>query len=153
MEEKKQVDVANANVVSRDDYADTLRMIIAKGFCPFCEENLDWYHRRPLLYKSTHWLVTRNSWPYKGTQFHVLFIARKHIERIEEMSATMLLDLQDLYKKLTEKEGIRGSTLMIRSGDTKITGATVNHLHAHVVVGGPRTEHSKPIKALVGFEK
>jgi diadenosine tetraphosphate (Ap4A) HIT family hydrolase len=151
--EKKQVDVGNAQVVSRDDYVQTLEMIIAKGFCPFCEENLDYHHRRPLLYKSKHWLVTRNSWPYEGTEFHILFIARRHIERIEEMSATEWLDLKDLHRKFVEEYVIQGGTFFIRSGIMGITGASVIHLHAHLVVGGPRTAHSKPIKALVGFEK
>ncbi|MFA4846551.1 MAG: HIT domain-containing protein, partial [Patescibacteria group bacterium] len=110
-------------------------------------------HRRPILYKSKYWLVTANSWSYSGSQFHILFIARKHIEKTEDMSSMMWNDLRKLHRKFVKKNKIKGATLMIRSGDTKITGASVNHLHAHLIVGGPRTDTAEPIKALVGFRK
>jgi len=153
--EKKQVSVdeENAGVVPRGTYRETLETIKAEGFCPFCEEHLFKHHNNPILLQSKYWIVTKNSWPYKGTQFHIIFIAREHITEIEEMSATTLLELQDLYRQVVDKHDITGATMMIRSGDTKITGATVNHLHAHMVVGQSRTLTSKPIRALVGFRK
>lgn len=153
MRKNRQVDVRNANVVPRDDYTQTLKEIIAGGFCPFCEEHLFKHHRKPVLYKSKYWLVTENSWPYKGSKFHFLFIARPHIEKMEDVPLSMWDDLQKQYRKLVKEKRIEGATLIIRSGDTKITGASVKHLHAHLVVGSPRTENAKPIKALVGFKK
>lgn len=150
---KQRVDTKNALVVKRNEYVKTLEEIVSGGFCPFCEEHLFKHHRRPLLYKSTYWLVTENSWPYEGSRFHILFIARPHIETTEDMSPAMWADLQKLYRKLVKEKKMKGATLMIRSGDTRTTGASVNHLHAHLIVGGPRKKNAKPIKALVGFEK
>ena len=150
---RKAVDVGNAQVVPREDYEQVLRTIVAKGFCPFCEEHLFKHHRQPLAYKSRHWLVTKNSWPYEGSKYHFLFITRVHVEATEKMSSAVWSDLQKLYKKFVEENNIKGATLMIRSGDTKFTGASVNHLHAHLVSGSPRTKNTKPIKALVGFGK
>ncbi len=150
---KRAVDIENSTVVKRNDYTNTLEEIIAGGFCPFCEEHLFKHHRRPLAYKSRHWLVTENSWPYKGTRYHFLFITRSHVEATEDVSPAMWSDLQKLYKKFVEENNIKGATLMIRSGDTRITGASVNHLHAHLVVGSVRTKNTKPIKALVAFGK
>jgi ATP adenylyltransferase len=150
---KQRVDTKNAVVVKRSDYVHTLTEIVAGGFCPFCEEHLFKHHRRPLIYKSAHWLVTENSWPYKGSRFHILFIARTHIEKTEDLSSAMWADLQKLYKKIVREKKTKGATLFIRSGDTKITGASVNHLHAHLVVGSPRTKSAEPITALVGFKK
>ncbi|MFA5942731.1 MAG: HIT domain-containing protein [Candidatus Paceibacterota bacterium] len=152
--EKKQVDVGNASVVPRDDYVKVLEEIIAAGFCPFCEEHLFKHHPNPVLFQNKHWLVTKNTWPYVGTRLHLLFIARTHIERIEDMTATMLLYRHDLYRQVIEEHTITGATFMTRSGETLFTGATVTHLHSHLIVGGARDEtDSKPIKALVGFEK
>ncbi len=150
---KQRVDTKNATVVKRNDYVKTLNAIVAGGFCPFCEEHLFKHHRKPLLYKSKYWLVTENSWPYKGSRFHFLFISRIHVETTEEMSSAMWIDLQRQYRKLVNEKRMEGATLMIRSGDTEITGASVNHLHAHLVVGAQRTKNTKPIKALVGFKK
>ena len=150
---EKQVDVENALVVKRDEYVRTLEEIVAAGFCPFCEEHLFKHHFKPILYKTEFWIVTENSWPYAGTQFHILFISRRHVEKMEELSATELIDFQFLHRKFVKEHEIEGATLFIRSGDTEITGASVVHLHAHLVVGGPRKKNAKPIKALVGFEQ
>lgn len=152
-QKRQQVDTKNAIVVKRGEYVKVLEEIVAGGFCPFCEEHLFKHHPRPVLYKSKYWLVTENAWPYKGSRFHFLFIARPHIEATENMSSLMWTDLQKLYKKLVRENNIKGATLMMRSGDTKITGASVNHLHAHIIVGVPRTKTTKPIKALVSFTK
>lgn len=150
---KRRVDPGNALVVKRSDYVRTLNAIIAGGFCPFCEEHLFKHHKRPLIYKSKHWLVTENAWPYEGAQFHFLFIARTHTEKTESLSTLMWTDFHKLYKKLVKRYGFDGATLMMRSGNMKITGATVNHLHAQLIVGSPRTKKTSPIKALVGFKK
>ena len=153
MTPKKQVDIGNSMVVPRSDYTKTLNAIITGGFCPFCEKHLFKHHSRPLIYKSKYWLVTENAWPYKGARFHFLFIAREHIEAIEDMSPALWTDLQKLYRKLVRENNIKGATLMIRSGATKFTGASVSHLHAQVISGSPRTKNTKPIKALVSFSK
>mgnify|MGYP001565224499 CR=1 FL=1 len=150
---KHRVDAKNAEIVKRSDYVKTLNAIIAGGFCPFCEEHLFKHHRKPIIYKSKHWLVTENSWPYKGSKYHFLFITRRHIEKTENMSHAVWTELQKLYKKLIKEHGIAGATLMIRSGDTRFTGASVNHLHAHLVIGSLRTKNTKSIKALVAFKK
>lgn len=150
---KQRVDTKNAEVVKRSDYVNTLNAIVVGGFCPFCEEHLFKHHRKPIIYKSKHWIVTENSWPYKGSKFHFIFITKQHLEKTENVSFIVWNDFKKLYKKIIKKNSIEGATLMIRSGDTKFTGASVNHLHAHLIVGNPRTRKSKPIKALVAFKK
>ena len=150
---KKAVDVGNANIVKRDGYTETLEEIAAGGFCPFCKEHLFKHHRRPILYESKYWLVTNNSWPYDGSQLHLLFIAQRHVEKIEDLSVAEWSDIKNLYKKIVREYEIKGATFFIRSDDVEITGATVNHLHAHLIVGCQRTADAKPIKALVGFKK
>ncbi|NNM83874.1 HIT domain-containing protein [Candidatus Parcubacteria bacterium] len=152
-QKKQRVDTKNAGIVKRGNYASTLNSITAAGFCPFCEEHLSKHHRRPLIHKSKHWLVTENTWPYEGSRFHFLFITRSHIEATEDMPPAMWANLQKLYRKLVKANNIKGATLMIRSGETRFTGASVNHLHAHLVTGSPRTTRAKPIKALIGFKK
>ena len=150
---KQRVDVKNAEIVKRSDYVNTLNAIVAAGFCPFCEKHLFKHHQRPLVYKSKHWLVTENSWPYKGSKFHFIFITRSHVEKTENVSHEVWIDLYKLYKKIIRRNNIKGATLMVRSGDTRFTGASVNHLHAHLIVGVPRMKNTKAIKALVGFKK
>jgi len=150
---KQRVDIANATIMKRNEYVRALDSIIAGGFCPFCEKNLFKHHHEPLIYKTKYWLVTKNSWPYEGARFHFLFITRVHIEATEKMSPEMWANLHTLYKKLVAKNSIKGATLFIRSGNTKFTSASVNHLHAQLVVGTPRTKTTRPIAVPIGFKK
>ena len=150
---QQRVDKENAQVVVRGDYVKTLDAIADGDFCPFCEEHLAKHHKHPILHKTEYWLLTHNAWPYGGSVFHLLFIARPHLEAIEAMPSEMVVDLHKLYQKVIAENAIMGGTLMIRSGNTAITGASVNHLHAHLIVGSPRTEKAKPITALIGFNK
>jgi ATP adenylyltransferase len=149
----KQVDPDNARLASRANYGDTLDSIVAAGFCPFCEEHLFKHHKRPVLMKNRYWLATENAWPYEGAGVHILFIARCHVETTGELSPAMWLGLHALYKKIVAQYQLRGETLLMRSGDTQLTGATVNHLHAQLVAGGPRTPAAEPILTVVGFKK
>lgn len=154
MHKKKfAVDQKNADIVSRGDYAKTLKGILAAGFCPFCEEHIFKYHTRPLLFKNRSWIVTENAWPYEGTKKHLLLITRKHVESIASLSPAAWNDLQTAYKKTIRLLNLRGATLMLRSGDTARTGASVGHLHAHIIAGYSRSKSTKPITATVAFSK
>ena len=150
---KQQVDTKNATIVKRGNYAHILKKIIADGLCPFCEKHLSTYHTEPILYRSKYWLITKNAWPYEGTKFHFLCIAIPHIEATEHIPSLMWGDLLKLYGKLVKEHAIKGATLVLRSGDTTYTGASVNHLHGHIISGSKRTRNSRKIEALVGFKK
>lgn len=153
MNNSPQVDPRNASLVPRDGYEQTLRRIEQGGYCPFCEEHFLKSHQQPILITSDHWLVTPNNWPYEGSVHHLVFIARAHVEKMEDLSPEAWGDLHNVHRQIVETKGLTGGTLFLRSGDMTLTGATVSHLHAHLVVGGPRTEGSERISALVAFKK
>lgn len=153
MPKKPQVDVRNAGVLPRAGYSDTLTKITEEGICPFCEENLLRHHSKPILFKNKEWIVTKNAWPYEGSKYHFLLVSRKHIEDAKDASAGTWKLLGSAYKKLCKDYKLKGSTLFMRSGDTRYTSASVKHLHAQVISGSARTEESSLITALVGFGK
>jgi dihydrofolate reductase len=35
------------------------------GYCPFCMENLQKNHDRPIIFDGVHWIATENQWPYR----------------------------------------------------------------------------------------
>lgn len=153
MKKKRQVDIANAHIVTRSEYTQVLKKITDEGFCPFCEEHLMKYHTKPILFKGTYWIVTENAWPYKGTKKHFVLISRLHIECFEKAPKGSVLELHKHWNTLRKKFNLKGSTLLMRSGDTNMTGASVNHLHAQIIVGQKRTKKSSPLTAVVGFIK
>lgn len=148
---KKRVDIKNSATSERKEYMNTLQKIVVGGFCPFCEQNLPIHHKPPILIKSAHWLVTPSMWPYKGSRHHFLFITRAHVEHAGKLSPAQWTDLHKNMQRITKKYRLNGATLMMRSGNTAITGATVNHLHAHLIVGGVRKKNAPEIKTVVGF--
>lgn len=148
-----QVNVANAGVLPRSGYGDVLKKIVGEEICPFCEQNLLRHHPKEILFKNPGWIITENAWPYRGSKKHFLLIVRRHIENTEQMTPVLWTQLGSAYKKLCKDYSIKGSSLFMRSGDTRYTGATVRHLHAQIIVGSTRTKDNSPITALVGFGK
>lgn len=149
---KPTVDVSNAGVVPRGDYADILKRIVAEGHCPFCREHLLKHHTKPILAEGDHWLVTENFRPYDGVQHQFLLIAKTHVEHIEDLPVGAGEEMVAQFRFLSSKFGFTGASIVWRSGDTAMTGASVRHLHFQVIVGVPRSESTMPVNALVGFK-
>lgn len=131
----KYVDSNNANRPS-GNYARVIDQIAKDGICPFCEENLEKYHKNPLE-KKKYWTVTNNMYPYKPTLHHKLFIHRAHVTHIHQVSAEAWQELREIYLHEVSKNSVDGGTLAMRFGNTKFTGASVSHLHAHLVQSNP----------------
>jgi diadenosine tetraphosphate (Ap4A) HIT family hydrolase len=147
----RRVDVRNASTRARGDYARALAEIESAGVCPFCEAHLPQHHRKPILFRNPHWLVTENAWPYDGVRHQLLLIATEHLERAEDLPPEAWDSLGGAYRRLVREYRIEGAALLLRTGLTEFTGASVAHLHAQVISGGRRRADSELIRALVGF--
>lgn len=147
MKDKPESKIVDINNARSEEQIAALKKIREGNFCPFCRrEYLEKEHKKPILLETDEWLATENRWPYEGTKTHLLLIHKKHITHVNELSSKAWTDLHEIIKKLTEK--ILGGTLLMRFGSTANTGATVEHLHAHLVSGDP--DYKKPILARVG---
>jgi len=114
------------------DYKKTIEEITKTGKCPFCKENFK-YHKKPIHKKKNGWFLTENSWPYENTDFHFVIIGEKHKENILELTKKDLEAVFFLVKWATKKWEIKGGALTIRFGDPNFTGASVSHLHFHLI--------------------
>lgn len=131
---------------------DVMKQIQKDNVCPFCHERLMQYHTKPILHETEHWIVTTNFASYKGSKYHFLLIAQMHCEYSSDLSDAAKLDffaVQDWIKHTYDVKG--GSTLM-RWGDSEYTGASVTHLHAHLVVGAPRTKDGEFILTALAYK-
>lgn len=121
-----------------------------EGLCPFCWENFLKYHPKPIIQKTKDWLVTQNAWPYKGTRVHLLFISKRHLEHISDLTKKEWGELNVLIKKYAP---IDGGALFFRFGDVDKTGASVTHLHCHIITGGKRkTKKTQRLKVQLGYQ-
>lgn len=116
--------------------------------CPFCPDYLDKYHKEAILKKGAHWILTRNQWPYKNTDLHLLAIAAYHAERLSDLRPGSFDELQDQMVWAEEEFGVVAGGIAMRFGDVSRNGATVRHLHTHLIV--PALD--KPINQKVRFK-
>ncbi len=131
-----------------DTYGQVIADIAKDGVCPFCPEHLKQYHK-PELVEKKFWWVTDNMYPYKPTKRHRLIIHKKHISHMNELSVDAWAELLEIIKSETARLGITGGTFIERFGETKFTGASVTHLHGHIVQSDPDDPSYDKIKGLM----
>lgn len=118
-------------------YEKTITQIKQDGVCPFCPEQLAKYHKNPTIKETENWIMTDNMYPYKPVKNHVLFIHKKHITHANQITPEGWAELQTLANFLySERKMIQGA-LVMRFGQTQHTGASVSHLHAHILESNP----------------
>ncbi len=129
------------------DYGKVIKDIMDDGACPFCPDQLERYHKNPVIEENDSWIATENMYPYEGTRFHIIFINKRHLASIDELDPKAWGELHSLITSVSKTLKIEGGTTFMRFGRTEFTGATVTHLHAHLVSPHPG---GKPIMARVG---
>ena len=129
--------ILNFENARRKDQKDLMKIIKDDGICPFCKENLEKYHPKPILFKTKKWIVTENAFPYTGTSNHILCIYKKHIEDSKDIDGEGWSEIGEIMTRLNEDLEIDSGTMIMRFGDTTKTGATVNHVHFHLTQANP----------------
>jgi len=153
MTKKSTVNVANAR-----NKRSVYEKIVKDKVCPFCVDfskktNTLQYHTQPIIFHGAHWVVTTNFNQYKGTKHHFLIIHRKHIVSFSELKPAALNELVTLTKKLEKKFKLPAGVLLFRFGDTDYTGGSVNHFHAHFVLGAKKSsEGQEPLLLYAGHK-
>ncbi len=112
------------------------------GICIFCPEHVGEHHPEPVEHSGTHWYVTKNAYPYEGTTAHYLIVARRHVASFGELPDEAGAELWAMKRWLQERLGPPATATVERSGDMRLTGSSVSHLHAHFVALGPNPAHT-----------
>jgi ATP adenylyltransferase len=143
---KEEGDHVNIFHARNDKQKRVMERIIKDRICPFCEKHLDHYHTPPIIKKTKYWILTKNMFPYEGAELHLLFINRAHLTSIAKLSASSRSDLLALCQWALKKYRRKAGSFLMRFGESQYTGASVEHLHAHLVFSNPRSKKYKPIK-------
>lgn len=128
------VDYVNLNNAREDSQRRVMQTIIDNAECPFCSENLAKYHTQPILRAGSHWTLTYNQWPYDHTELHLLAIANYHAEHLGDLKEGSFAELQGHFAWAEKKFAIDSGGIAMRFGAISRSGATVRHLHAHLIV-------------------
>lgn len=129
----KKRKVVDTRFAKSEEYKSVLSTIKKEGKCPFCPDNFK-YHKHPILESSHDWFISESSWPYENAKHHFILLKVFHTERIKELLPGDMSDVLVLVQWATREFGIKGGALAMRFGDTAHTGATVCHLHFHLIV-------------------
>ncbi len=122
--------------VRRDDQAKVMGEIDQAGHCPFCQENLLKYHKRPIIQKGKFWTLTENQWPYEKVKHQLLAVYNTHIEHIKDTDPEAGRELFEMFASEAKKRNMRGGGIAIRFGSNPghgNYGNSVLHLHAHLI--------------------
>lgn len=144
---KPFVDLDNAR---QDGQRDVMEDIIAADHCPFCAENLQKYHKQPILRETEYWLLTPNQWPYDHTKVHLLAIYKTHAERLSELAPEAGKDLLELMQWAEKEYDVPGGGWAMRFGDTDYSAGTVLHIHAQFLVPDLSSPGYEPVRIKIG---
>jgi ATP adenylyltransferase len=117
-----------------------MRRLEAEGLCLFCPDGLRRQARQRVLFQTRHWTVTPNEFPYAGTSLHLLLVPQQHVGDVLDLGPDAQADFWTALAQIRERYGLRYYGLGMRNGDCRFTGATIAHLHAHVLVGDPAAD-------------
>jgi diadenosine tetraphosphate (Ap4A) HIT family hydrolase len=106
----------------------------AAGVCLFCPEHLTTHPRQRVLFSTSHWHATPNEFPYQGTSLHLLLVPHQHVSDFLELPEAARNDFWVALAELAKRYDLRSYALVSRNGDPRRNGATITHLHAHVLV-------------------
>jgi len=125
----------NLDAAREDQQLERMRALEAEGVCIFCPE-----HARalqPIELEGEYWYVTRNDFPYEGTAAHYLIVARRHVQGFEELPDEAGAELWRIRRELSGRLGAASYATVERSGDMRLNGGSVAHLHEHFVALEP----------------
>ncbi|HET7630528.1 MAG TPA: HIT domain-containing protein [Candidatus Saccharimonadales bacterium] len=138
----------NLDNARHDDQRQVMEAINSEGHCPFCSQNLARYHKQPIIRQGEHWLLTPNQWPYEHTREHLLAITAYHTEALKDLRPGSFEELQQHMQWAEQAFNIASGGLAMRFGKVESNGATVRHLHMHLIV----PDEARPDDAKVRFK-
>lgn len=128
-----------------------MQKIIDDGVCPFCAKHFKKYHPKPVLKETDFWFFTENMSPYKGTKCHFIFVYKpSHVTKPSDVAPEALADLFALVNWAVDGYKIPGGSFFMRFGDTRYTGSSVEHLHAHLLMGDNDAPDHEPVRVKLG---
>lgn len=128
-----------------DEQRAEMARLDAAGICLFCPEHLASHPQQRILLSTRHWTATPNEYPYAGTSRHILLVPHQHASDLLELSDEVRADFWVALAAVAEAIGLHHYGLGIRNGDCRFTGATIQHVHAHVLVGSDE-EGAPPVR-------
>jgi ATP adenylyltransferase len=124
----------NFDVARSEQQLQDMRDLDERGICIFCPEQIT-NDGSKILFKTEHWIIKTNKYPYDHTKLHILLVPKEHVATISKLTKAAQEDFLPSITKCEKKYKLTSYAIGIRSGDMRYNGGSIEHLHAHIVVG------------------
>jgi len=118
----------------------------ARGVCAFCPENLRSETSSPITLETDHWLIKDNDFPYERTRLHVLVIPKVHVATVADLPPEAQAEFLPTIAQVEQHYNLGSFAVAMRAGDMHLNGGTVEHIHAHVIVGDTDDPNHQPVR-------
>lgn len=109
-----------------------MKRLERENICAFCWEGLRTTGQWAEIV-SAHWAATENRYPYERAARHFLLLPYAHVTDMRDLTIAARADFFTILDATTRRFGIADYEIKIRCGDPQVTGATVAHLHVHLI--------------------
>jgi diadenosine tetraphosphate (Ap4A) HIT family hydrolase len=133
------------NYRTAEQLADMQRLEAA-GTCVFCPQHLARDRNQPVLHRTPHWTVTPNEFPYRGTRLHLLLVPDEHVTDLLDLPDEARQDMWSALDWVRQHYGLSFYSLAARNGDCEFTGATIRHVHLHLLQGDVENPDHEPVR-------
>ena len=103
------------------------------------------------IHEGKYLFVKKNDFPYKGTRLHLLVVPKRHVMTLEDLFPEEFLEVQEMLAWINKTFDVQGASVFLRYGDMSYTGATLSHLHFHVLHGVAKHSTSESIRPKLGY--
>jgi diadenosine tetraphosphate (Ap4A) HIT family hydrolase len=125
---------------------DDMLQLEAAGTCIFCPEHLAKDPNQRIVHRSAQWTVTPNEFPYRGTRLHLLLVPDEHVIDLLDLSDAAKADMWTVLTWIRAEYGLTFYSLVARNGECEFTGATVRHVHLHLLQGDVDDAQHEPVR-------
>lgn len=115
--------------------AENMQWLQAEGKCFMCYQNLVAYKNNRIEFETKHWVATLNAYPYDHTSLHLILVSRRHVKTMADLTSDERADLGEAIFRVEHHYKLDSYAVGMRNGDFRFNGGSVEHLHAHVIVG------------------
>jgi diadenosine tetraphosphate (Ap4A) HIT family hydrolase len=122
-----------------------MKRLAKQGICIFCPENIV-QDTEKIELQTENWMLKKNRYPYENTKHHLVLIPKQHVKDISELSKTAQEEFLPFVARVAKKYRLKSYAVAMRSGDMRYNGGSIEHIHAHLVVGDTDDPNHQPVR-------
>lgn len=140
----KEVNMRHVRTKEQQALFEKIQKAQVCSFCEdFCRGKAPTFHPLPVIRDLKYWVLTRCFPPFGKAKEHFLIVSKYLDEEGQHLMFPVFppeawAELGELIAWAINEYQLPGGAFFFRFGDTDYTGASVSHLHCHIIFGGAK---------------